>query len=486
MAGAFHVVRDRAGTDRAFCKAHDGPLDIAGLDPRFQFLPALDLAVVESEIETQRAADHSGCQFDQGDAVGAGNRPARRCGGETGQLVQLLAIELLGAFVRCVELEIAGDAFAKGAIVAVQHADRDHRSGAPIGNQSRHFGHKLDLCRRGREEYFAGETLGLFAEGIDHLRDEHRTFVDKRNAAPSAYGVAALLGIERAIEGQLVDRLAIHHQLDRLAATMTDGNADRRSARVGIDIRRQEAVFAITQRNPVGVGRQAGTCTGGFSFCNRHPIGDESLDACIECLARSDSLDRLRAGAIGARFRVFRHGSKCPFGNDGVEIGNLEAATLPNDEARARAACISGGPVTIDQFRTLGQGHLRHLHDMRSGYDPFEMIPSVGIGDGVAAVFQHDANTGNARARRLGVVQQSAGAGGYAADDRQAVGDIVPLDVDSGAGPCRAPEGIGYAGIVERAARRGIGADRHAVSYAALRSTGNIAQGDGKRAAIGR
>ena len=448
LAGAFHVVGHRTRAHGAFGKADHSPFDRTRFDPGFQFLAAGDLAIVEGEVETQRAADHGRGKLDLRDAFIALHHPARRHRGRAGELVQLLAVDLFGALVGGVEGEAAGNAFAQRAVVAVQHADRHHRAGAPIGDEVGLVAQEFDLGGRAGEEHLAGEGLGDLAEGIEDARFEHGPVGQQGDTAPLADGPLARLWGLGAFKGERFDRLAIDEQLHGLAAAVAHGNLEGGRARVGIGGGREEAICAITQGDVIGGGG------GGV-------------------LGRLASGGGLRRGGSGAR----------AFGQLGMEIGDRKAAALAGGKARDRAARAAGGAGAIDEAAAFGQGHRRNLHHVGAGDDAFEVVAPVAIGDREAAVFQHNAHARNAATLGFG---QSARALGDAADDGHAVGDPVTCDVDGGIGAHFAAQRVAGYGKVDCAARRGVGADAHRIGHARRSARRQIAEGDGQGAAVGR
>ena len=485
-SGAFHVIGDRTRPDRTFYQADHRPFDIAGLDPCFHFLATRDLAVVENEIELQRPAHHGRSEFDESDAFGAGDGPARRTGRKAGELVELLAIELFGAFVRSAQLEIAGNPLAQGLVVAVENANGDHRPSASIGNQIGKLGYKLDPGRRGGEEDFAGKRLRRLAERIDYFSGQDGFLVEERDAAPGADGETAPLGIKRAVEGERIYRFAVDLEIDRLAAAVTHGDANSGSARIGIDTRRQETVFSVTQGNPIGVWCEAFRRAGCIRDRQEDTLLHQFVGACFQNRIGRDGFDRARACAFGSCFRELGDVLQDAFGDDRVEICDLETAALPDNEAGIRAAGIASATMAVDELRAFRQRHLRHLHDVRARHDAFEMIAAVGIGYRIAAVFHHHAHAGDARARIVQILEPGTWTGRDAPDDGQAVGDGFAFDVDCGACPRSTAERIDRERIVQRTARCCIGAHGHGIGYPAGCTAGNIAQRDRQHAAIGR
>ena len=110
---------------------------------------------------------------------------------------------------------------------------------------------------------------------------------------------------------------------------------------------------------------------------------------------------------------------------DGMEIDPLERTTVAIDEARRGAAAGAQALRAIDRDAVRREGHLVELDDMRAGTHALEMIASVAIGDGVAAVFHHEADSRHAGARcRIDVTA----AVDHPADDGQALADRLAAD----------------------------------------------------------
>ena len=103
---------------------------------------------------------------------------------KAGELVQLLTIDLLSALIGRIEGEVSAHTFAQGAIVAVEHADRDDRTRASVSYKVRELRHQLHAGRRRSEEDFAGPCLVHAAKGVENVRFEHRAFAFKDDAAP--------------------------------------------------------------------------------------------------------------------------------------------------------------------------------------------------------------------------------------------------------------------------------------------------------------
>lgn len=75
----FHVVSNRPRAHRPFCKTDDGPIQIAGYNPAVQILLTRNFPIDEIEADAQGPADHSGCQFDKGNAIVPLDHPFCRC-----------------------------------------------------------------------------------------------------------------------------------------------------------------------------------------------------------------------------------------------------------------------------------------------------------------------------------------------------------------------------------------------------------------------
>ena len=105
------------------------------------------------------------------------------------------------------------------------------------------------------------------------------------------------------------------------------------------------------------------------------------------------------------------------------------------------------------------------LNDVRARHDALEMITSVDIGDGVAAILQHDADAGDSV---RGIDIDRAPAIGDTPDDRHTIRDAVARDANDRSGN-RADGAQRIAGLraVHRLAIGGVGADLEQVGQSA-------------------
>ena len=112
-----------------------------------------------------------------------------------------------------------------------------------------------------------------------------------------------------------------------------------------------------------------------------------------------------------------------------AEINAEECAALSFDEARDCAAATARifDAITWDLAR--GQGGRIHLHNMEAWDNALKMIAALDIGNGIASVLKHDADTGNA----IGDVWiDCAAAIGDPANDRHPVANPITGDTDGG------------------------------------------------------
>ena len=453
IAGPAHAICHVPRTDGAFGQSDHGPVEVARGNPGFKLLLAGNLAIVETEGQLEGAAGHGRGELDQREAGIVLHRPASRGRALARQLADLLAGDLLGALIGSIEREFAGHAFAQRAIVAVQHADREHGARTAVRHQAGLFGHEFDPGGKIRKIHHAVRAGGDRAVGIDDFGRQDRLLVRQRNTAPAADREIARVGLANAVVGQRLYRLAVHEEAHGLVLAVPDGCSHGRRARIGIDGGGKPSVRAIAQRDPV------------HARLRLHGSFNAFFQA--QC-----QVYRFRCVPASLRQRVF--------GNDGMEIGNHQRTALADREMRIDGTGAARGARAIDECPAFGQRHRAGLHDVGSGDHAIEVIAAFVIGDREAAVFQHHAHARDADA----VFLQGAGSGGDAAGNGHAAGDDVALDFDRGAGARIAAEGVHRFGFVFRVTLRRIGAHRHGISDAALAARGNIAEREHEAAAI--
>jgi len=79
-----------------------------------------------------------------------------------------------------------------------------------------------------------------------------------------------------------------------------------------------------------------------------------------------------------------------------VEIGPPQSSALQIDETRIRAAGGAGVVCADDGLVAGRQAGQIQLHDVDAGWDAFEMVLAVLVGDGIGAVFEIDTDAGDA------------------------------------------------------------------------------------------
>jgi hypothetical protein len=215
-------------------------------------LRAVALAIGKLEVELQRPAHQRRRQFDQRHAIIALDRPARCEPAQPRQRARLHGVERLGAFVRRAQREIARNAGVDRAAVAIGEAYRQHRAGAPIGDQVRLISNDPGFSGGGGEMHIARQPLGFAAIGITDNRGQVDHIALDADAAPGADRPAATGRALDRIESDLGNGLAVGEQFDFLRWPMPDHHADGGRARVVIDGGKKEAIRAIADCQPVG------------------------------------------------------------------------------------------------------------------------------------------------------------------------------------------------------------------------------------------
>ena len=390
-ARTFHAIGNGLRPQRAFGQADQGPRQIARHDPAVDGLVPFGPAVVEHEIEMDRAADHRRGQFDIGHAVIALDRPVRRGAALAGQRTLLQGVDHFGAFIRRGNGDITRHAAVHRASVAIKNAQGQDRPRAGIGHQVGLFGHQPHLRRDIGEIDIARQRGGHRAIGIAHHSHQMRGGAVQRNAAPDRHGIGMVGGDLGAVERNFGHGLTVGRQFHLLPVAVADRHADRRRTRIVIDRGKQEFGRPVTQRQPVDIG------------------------------ARS----RLVADPGGMGLGVLAHRPGCARRHRSIEIGHFQHAALPLDKARNGAAGSDGGPGAIDEMAAFGQCRRRHLDHVIARHQTVEVIASVLVGDRIAAVFQHHAHPGNAVARSIA----HASLIGNPPDKRHVVGQHVGHDL---------------------------------------------------------
>ena len=279
--GALHILGDGPCAHRPFGETDYRPFDVAGHDPCLEFLFTYDFAIVEPEVEPDRAAHHGRGQFDQRNPVSAADDPAGRARFEAGQLIELLAFDLFGALIGGAERKLAGHAFAQRPVVAIEHAHGNHGPCTTVSHKVRQLGYQFDFRGSGGEEDLALDRLVDFAEAVYDVCAQHRAFVLQRNAAPLAHSVFAGLCLAGAFEVEAAYRLAVDTKRDFLSLAVPDCDANSRGTWIVTDFGGQPAIGAIAQGDPVG--RRAVCFRHGVAFALRARFVPACLDDLLDC-----------------------------------------------------------------------------------------------------------------------------------------------------------------------------------------------------------
>ena len=308
-----------------------------------------------------------------------------------------------------------------------------HRPADAVGDQQRARAHQLGADRDVGEGDGPGQDGDHRAVGVADLGGEAGGAVLERDAAPEADRDIAGLVDPGAFEGDRIDRAAAVEQAHALAGQMLDRDPDDRRARIVVDLGEEPGDARLLAGEPVALGA-GGDGVGG------------------------------RGGTLGGAADGV--GARRGFG--GVEIGAHQRAALPRDEAREGAAAGADVARAIDRGAIGGQGRVVELDDMGARHHAFEMVEAVGVGDGVAAVLEHDSDAADAGP---GPRIDAAAAVDDPADDRHPVEDRLAADPHQGVGDvAEIAARAGGLGAVERVAAARVGADLEHVGQNGLRA----------------
>ena len=458
---AAHLAGDALLADRAFGQADNGPRLLAGFDPGIEFLAAALFTVGQVKFGVELAARHGRGQFDIGDPVVALDVPARGRTAEPGQRAGLHRVERFGAFIGSGKAEFTGQPGVNRTAVAIGDAQRQDRTGGPVGHQPALVAQQLDPRRGGGIVHVALQLGDGFTLAVADGGRKPGQFARKRNAAPDRDGVAAARRLAGAFEGHRRNRLAIGAELDLLVGAVADHHPDRRRAGIVVDRREQEVHRAIALGQPIDIG-PGGSALRGF--------GSGIGGGCA--LAR-------RCSGI---FHFFIDSYNRTFRQSRGKVGDNQAAALPDHEARAGAARAAGRTGAIGELAALGQGVGQRLDHVGSGHQPFEMIAAIGVGNGEAAVLQHHPDPGDAIVDAI----DRAATVGDPPDQGDPRGQVFAQDPYRGAGLAGAAQAVAGDRTVFRGSGGGIGPHGHGIGDLVARTGGHITQAEREAAAIRR
>ena len=338
IARALHGIGNGPRADAAFGKTNQRPFDIARLDPAFERLGAMLLAIGEGEIEADGARSHGRRKLDQRHAILALDHPMRRIAAKPRERARLGRGDGIGAFVRAGDGDIARQTGMNRAAIAIKNAHRDHRARAAIGDQLRLLADQPRLEGHVVEMHRARDMGGKAAIKVMHKGRKLGRLAIERHTAPDADRIAPIGRNLDVVAGQLGDGLAIGEEVNRLARAMADDHTHSGRARVVIKAGEQKIDRAIAHRQPVGIGASG-----------------------VLLLAHGRVLDGVLGGVLGGVLCVLggalgRGNGRCGHWQFGAEIGNHDAAALPQDKAAGRAVGGARAAAAVHETAAFGQG----------------------------------------------------------------------------------------------------------------------------------
>ena len=233
----FHVARDGVVRRGAFGDADQDPVARRGREPHFVFIA---LALVEAQAYDRVAADRGGLELDEREAVLAHfDLRLARARGENLVVVELL--DFPPGAVRRIDAEVRDRARARRLAVLVEHAQRDHRARAAVGDEFRGFLVDLGTHRAAAVVHRALRRPDDIAVRIENFHRKLVVAVDQVDAAPAAQRHRTRIVEADAVVVQLVHRDAIQGELGGLLRIVRDGDLDRRDRRHRVRLGRQPA-----------------------------------------------------------------------------------------------------------------------------------------------------------------------------------------------------------------------------------------------------